>query len=481
MFKLILISALCISMALAAVDKIDADKVGVELKRVSKREALVVSEQPLNVTEWPVNPCDTARSFNYYMPHPNDTRRYIECDPWGTGKVKTCAEGTIWDMWSLCCMPLDKVHNVSVSALIIPQRVFNCSLSGHECQNRGVCTESTLGGDRCVCKPDWTGPMCESRVDTNDLVHEILNGTFSIHRFRDHLATLNITVDVSQYMRYRDQLDNTTFTALMDYMNLYKGREVRYDTLINNLIEAVLEDIYPDAAYLSTFNASTVSVVDLVQLIPNLMSYSKYSLERYEDVFAKYQQVLGRLIVHLNGSHAHLRNEATQYTRLTGIFMNQTLSLINQTQGSSTIQNSENVNSLLNSNRQDGHAQWSEDQIRESLRTQFNATLNATRSLFAGLEGFERDVAVLMQNNTADVYKMTLQDSKLNGTVEIQNMLQQISTSSVHIWEQLVDYGFWYTTSVLCGPSVVQQIAPAIVAPLATELSSGASLVPNTV
>ena len=258
---LVIAAVICFAQAIP----MDSDKLDLsDKKKVAIRELTVASSVPLNVSEWAVNPCETTRNFNYFVAYPNDTARFIQCDPWGTGIVKTCVEGTVWNIWSLCCEQPSNIHNMT---LALPQRVFNCSLSGRECLHEGVCTESSLGGDRCVCTPKWTGPSCETRVDLLDLTHEILNGTFSICEFRKRLQAANVSVDVSTYARYKDQLDNATYSELMSYMDLYEGNEIRYDTLINNLVESILEDIYPDAAYLATFNSSSISVVELVQVI----------------------------------------------------------------------------------------------------------------------------------------------------------------------------------------------------------------------
>lgn len=430
-----------------------------EAKKIDEVRALTEirdAEEPLNITALGFNPCDTRRNFNYYVVYPENPSRYIQCDPWGTGVVRTCVDGTLWNMWALRCDLASDIHNMT---LVLPKRVFNCSLSSMKCLNEGVCTESTLGGDRCVCKPEWTGLNCETRVDTNDLYHEIMNGTFSIHRFRLELEALNITSDVSTYEVYRSQLDNATFGELMRYMSLYKGREVRYDTLMNNLVEQVLEDIYPDAAFLSAFNASSVSVVQLVELIPNLMSYSKYSLERYEDVFVRYQDVLGRLVEYLNSTrvdHPTLRREAEEYTRLTAIFMNQTVAATEAAK--STPSRVENVEELLESRDEaQAHTQLTEKQIRDSLRVQFNQTLVSTQRLFVALEEFQRGVAELVQSGSQDVFSMTLTQSKLNGTAVIAEMLQQIAVSSDSIWDSLVNYGFWFITTMLVTPA--QQLA----------------------
>jgi hypothetical protein len=254
MLKFFLIAALVVLAQADQPRKLEGEKraesIELEAKKIDALRAITEvrgADVEWNETVLGINPCLTRRNFNYYLAFPNDTGRYIQCDPWGTGIIKTCVEGTVWNMWALRCDISSEIRNLT---FVLPHRVFNCSLSGQACLNEGVCTESSLGGDRCVCKPQWTGLNCESPVDTNDLAHEILNGTFSIHKFRQELDSLNLTVDVAFYESYKSQLDPAAYAELMKYMSLYKAREVRYDTLINNLVERILADIYPDAAFL---------------------------------------------------------------------------------------------------------------------------------------------------------------------------------------------------------------------------------------
>jgi len=457
----------CLATALPAdLERRDLIKASKPTMAASNNELAV--EQTFNTSEWNgVNPCEATRNFNYYVAFPNDTSRYILCNPWGTGELRQCsAPNSAWNMWTLRCERPDSIRNLTLALPLLPHAVFNCSLSGHECHNGGVCTESSLGGDRCICKPEFTGPACESHLNATDLIHEIMGGNFSIGAFRQHLAEFNISTSADQYAAaYRDHLDNVTFGALAAYMSLYNGTEIRYDTLLNNLVEAVLGSIYPDAAYLSSFNASLVSVVDLVQLIPNLMSYSKYSIERYEDVFAKYQQVLDRLVVaYLNGSSS-LRAQAAAYSRLTVVFLNQTVLLANKTTDALAEKPAGLDESLsIEPHIDASQSQLTESQVRDSLRAQFNATLVTTQRLFDSLEAFQRGVAKLVAAGSQDVFALTLDQAKLNGTAEIGQMLEQISASSVQIWESLVNYGFWYVTSLLTTPvSVLAQSASSAI------------------
>lgn len=288
----------------------------------------------------------------------------------------------------------------------------------------------------------------------DDLTHAILNGTFSIREYVQQLAQLNITQDSTEYEKYKDKLDAQTYAELMKYMSMYKKGEVRYDIVVNTLVENILEDIYPDAAYLSTFNASAVSVVELVRIIPNLLSYSKYSQERYGDVFARYQQVLTRLIEYVNNTkETKCREQAYQYALLTGVFMNRTIAQLNQ-----TYSNSENIDALLQTEQaKQQHVQMNETQVRETLREQYNATLQASQRLFASLEKFQMGVQKAIEEKTIDVSRITLSEVKIEGAEEVRNLLQSITSSSIQIWDSLVNYGFWFITSYLATPIVQSQ------------------------
>jgi hypothetical protein len=280
--------------------------------------------------------CESVTDFKYFQKYEADPSKYIQCDPWGTGKVKSCPEGLLWNEWTLKCDAKDHIRNMTLdlskfSVTTAQRPVLNCSVVGMECHNGGSCVESASGLYKCACRSDYTGQYCESRVDLTDITHEILNSTFSVAEYRHRLHEENITLGIHYYERYKDQLDNQTYTELINYLKLYPNGEVRYDSLVNSIVEDILENIYPDAGYLSAFNASEQSVVTMVQMVPSLLSYSRYSFERYEDVFAQYQQVLASLAKLLNNTIPTIQKEATQYTVLTHIFLNQTLALLNST------------------------------------------------------------------------------------------------------------------------------------------------------
>lgn len=167
--------------------------------------------------------CESVTDFKYFQKIENEPTKYIQCDPWGTGKVKTCPEGLLWNEWTLICDPKEKIHNMTLdlskfSVTTASRPVVNCSLAGIECLNGGSCVQATSGDYKCWCRTDYTGQFCESRVDFTDITHEILNSTFSVVDYRKHLQEENLTMSISYYEKFKDQLDNLTYTELVWFL-----------------------------------------------------------------------------------------------------------------------------------------------------------------------------------------------------------------------------------------------------------------------
>jgi hypothetical protein len=160
-----------------------------------------------------------------------------------------------------------------------------------------------------------------------------MNDTFSFKQFQRQLIELNLTSsDITQYERYKNILEKEVYDELMKYLSSFGKDQVRYDFIMNELIEDLLEDFYPDAEYLASFNASSQQIVDMVRFIPNLLSYAKYSFERYEVVFQQYRTVLDRLVTLLNTTEPILRTYALKYSQLTALITNRTKETITENQ-----------------------------------------------------------------------------------------------------------------------------------------------------
>jgi len=386
--------------------------------------------------------CQTASQFKYYLPHPSNSVKYVVCDPWGTGLIRSCPEGQLFDQWALKCSLLDEVRNMTFTMPTIeqPQTTLTCNSSESLCLNNGVCFESS-GSLRCMCSSEFTGQFCESAISSQtSLYSEIMNGTFSYREFQRQLIELNVTRnDATQYERYKEILDKDVYDELMKYLLSFGKDEVRFDLILNELIEDVLEDIYPDAEYLASFNASSQQIVDMVRFIPNLLSYAKYSFERYEVVFQQYRTVLDRLLVLLNTTEPVLRTHAFEYSQLTAMILNRTQETSETSQVFSQM---------------DG-ARMSESDVRTTIGSGYNSTLESTQRLFKLLDRFQTFVTEELVKNPKTL-GLTLGESKFPICSEVLEIFKEISTFSAQIWENLVQYGFWYVTGGLAGSLTVQ-------------------------
>ena len=197
--------------------------------------------------------CDLSSQFNYYISHPTDPTKYIQCDPWGTSEVRTCLNDTIWDSWSYTCALRENIKNITVQFPSGPSKAkssipVNCTANEVECLNGGYCMLA-YGEPKCVCSSLYTGEFCELNINYSDLYHQILSGNFSIEEFKKRLYEENVTTDKSYYEKYRSKLDNVTYSALVKYLSLYQKDDIRYDTLVTILMEDILDNMYPDAKY----------------------------------------------------------------------------------------------------------------------------------------------------------------------------------------------------------------------------------------
>lgn len=195
--------------------------------------------------------CDLSSQFNYYISHPTDPTKYIQCDPWGTSEVRTCLNDTIWDSWSYTCALRENIKNITVQFPSGPSKAkssipVNCTANEVECLNGGYCMLA-YGEPKCVCSSLYTGEFCELNINYSDLYHQILSGNFSIEEFKKRLYEENVTTDKSYYEKYRSKLDNVTYSALVKYLSLYQKDDIRYDTLVTILMEDILDNMYPDA------------------------------------------------------------------------------------------------------------------------------------------------------------------------------------------------------------------------------------------
>jgi len=423
-----------------------------------------------NVSEF-VKMCDGSSQFKYYQPHPQNESLYIQCDPWGQPIVKACEEGLIWDQWRLRCCTPENVKNTTRAGyefdlLKAVESLFDCNLPQYTCVNGGVCSKLTEGY-KCVCSGNFTGDLCEIRVESSSIFSELLSGKFSFEQYREKLVKQGRHEEELRYFeQFRSSLSPSTYEALVKYLSGYKNEEVRYDRLVSNIIEDVLEDIYPDAFYLSVFNASAESVANVVRMVPNLLSYAKYSSDRYVQVFYQYQKALDNLVQIFNGSWPTVEREAAEYYKLTSLYLNNSAILANQTEGSlvrpievreGSVEQDVDGTFSFGSRPVPAHksglaggagpVEWTDVQVMDKMKSELNETIPSQEELFGFLEKF-RVRALEEIKRDQKVVSLPLGEAQFELSKETIAKFDEIARSSSEVWQSLCNYGFWFLTNL---------------------------------
>ena len=403
--------------------------------------------------------CKSSQDFTYYHSFESDESKYIQCDPWGTYEIKSCEKDYYWNKWEFRCTKSNDIKNLTL--LTVPDLFqtsslnIDCNQTESVCLNNGICGEFN-GHYKCVCPSNFTGEFCENTIDTVDIYHDILKKTFSIDAYKLRMIDENLMNNISYYEQYQDTLNDETYDELMNYLSYYNDtEEIRYDTLINTLVQDILRDIYPDVEFLLTFNASDNNMIEMIALIQNLLSYAKYHDTVYLKVFNEYEKVLSNLIDILNKKSLQksiYKREAASYTRLTFLFLNQTSQMMkNFTSNESIPNNAEQYFKLYTQNELFPILSMpKQNEIKEYLKIKFNSTMLAADKLHKMFYPLQIKILNELDIN-AEIRNKTLGEMA-NSWPEIANLItyyDQICHIGSQLWDALVNYGFWHITRTL--------------------------------
>lgn len=431
-----------------------------------KKKSILPSEEPIVINSILDNTldrtiieklCQPGKTFKYFLPHPSNSSRFIQCDPWGSPVIRECESGKIWDEWSVeCRLPTDiavpKIDWSSLnenSTLPIIDVVFDCNLPASLCLNGGVCEREPVFNAtwRCACVGNYTGDVCEVKIEDESLYSQILSDRFSIADYRKVLSELAVESadllpqsNLTFFQQYKDLVDQDIYEQMIKYVELYSNGSIRYDTVINSLVEDLLKEIYPDAFFLSQLNVTSLSVLDVFNLVPNLLSYAKYSSQRYVQVFFQYKKALEHLEVELNSSSwPTIAQEAKIYSNWTNLYLNRRISALNESIAKEEAKEATQADLLSQ------EAKWSDVNVKEKLGNSYSELSLDSEKLFKILNDFQDKVLLAAKENKS-VLILRLSESSVLGADKIIEVLEQIWGSSVQIWDALINFGFWSLT-----------------------------------
>jgi hypothetical protein len=269
-----------------------------------------------------------------------------------------------------------------------------------------------------------------------------MGGNFSVEDYVRRVSWHNVSLDITYYEQFKSILEPAVYEKLISYLSHYKGGEIRYDTLINRLVKDILGDIYPDVEFLKHFNISQRSVISSIRLVPNLLSYARYSSDRYPEVLVQYEHILDQLWNYLNSTMPTLRQEAIQYTHLAQFFLNGTISPDNWKVLNSTVARRFGGRNFLNDT-----VYTSDVELKDTIHRNFVTIVEKVNKLYELIHTYERAVVAQWKKDPETIFR-TVVDLELPGSLEFVNLFDEIRKVNCEIWQSLVSYGFWYITNI---------------------------------
>lgn len=373
--------------------------------------------------------CRSEDKFKYYRAHPTSAEKYVECNIWGKGTVRECPAGRVWDQFHEICSTLDliKVSQNLTAEFLQLQKIDNtleqnCNSSDFKCMNGGECV-AVEDRFECKCTKRYFGIMCENRVIKNSIFSQIMTDKFDLNEFKAELESAFDSNEINKedMTELKKIVKESTHDEIMAYLENFKDGQMRYDMILNNLIENVLEDIYPDAYYLSVFNASSHSLIDVVRTIPSLISYTKYSRERYNEVFMKYQEALLKIVDSLNSTWTNAQRDAIEYIKISDHIINETHF---------------DIQSFNRTTLSD---------VNMSLDAEYKQT-EETNRLMINLQALRRNLIREMVMRPAMVNKKLIEMTRKSNVRDLITIFDKVANNSVNIINSLFSYGFWFIT-----------------------------------
>jgi hypothetical protein len=422
-----------------------------------------------------VNPCtpDGLYTLQYYYPYPNDDSRFIECDPWGQMYVKMCSQGSRWNSWISSCVIQVPDDNREMPKVMIYNETQSCSFYGNStCQNGGYCNQFIIES-KCFCPSNFVGDFCEVASSSMGAFGQLINDSFSIELYKrqrplsSDSLTFNTTFDTSIV------LDELTKKRVEEYLVKYPNGEMRFDTLINYLVQDFLSQLYPSAFYLREFLMVNEVAMGYTSAIPNLLQTAKYSYDNFDNLFKIFVEVLERLAAYLPKHMPQVKEEAQSFFNVYDMIFTRFTTVGNFTKLTNFTSEMSNKTDLTRA------------EMKESIHDDFNATLSLSYDLFRYLNRFDDDLSVKGNNYTSD----QMQQAIVNFTADsiTSQLLSDVSLKITSIWDSMSFYGFWYIISsyVVPNDSVVSKHVPFSIpsphtdAPVIDKKSSIEALLPE--
>jgi len=308
--------------------------------------------------------------------------------------------------------------------------------------NGGICNMYPTGG-KCVCMSNFTGDYCQFKNTSFGVFEQLINSSFSLDVYRksrplfDEFFVYNGTIDASVVS------DAITRDRINQYLSLYPNGTMRFDMLVNYLIQDYLSLIYPWQFFLQEFGYQSEVQMGYINAIPSLLLSSKYAYDKYDQMWAVYEDVLKNLVNYLPKHLPNIRQEAELFFQIyEGIFAQ-----FEKTGNFSGFMASETNTTFVTI-----------DILKNKIRRDFNETLGLSFELFRTLSSFDQEIGVRAAMTT-NLNASFIEQQLFNFTVDekVISMIGNLSETNAEIWDSLSFHGFWYVVSEFVSADLLKE------------------------
>lgn len=386
------------------------------------------------------NPCTlkTLYSFKYFHEHPYDSKKYIQCDPWGQMAIKDCPFDTEWDSQSNYCKNLNELGNTNWHFEEIYGNKAFCAFFGkNSCQNGGICAKFD-DGLRCLCFSGNSGDYCEKKEDSNGAFDKILSVFYY-----DFGMTTSVSLKSSQNGAiFKDGLN---MNKMERYFAMYTYGQISVDTFLSYLVEDFLNFVYPTRLRLQDFSTTKAYETGFFDATKNLLFDIKYINDRLNLFFMIYEDILSQLSRFLRenlppvGSEIHSFYDAYYLlsAKLAGLAVY------------STSPNDYGVDKSQNFtiSRPVFLAKVGQDvsQIMESIISLYNSQFD-----------LHNDLAINFYIDNITQQEMRIKVNNFTTSQSTLDKLREIRFSGMELWYEMFFYGYSYILEELTGYLIIQ-------------------------
>jgi hypothetical protein len=326
-----------------------------------------------------------------------------------------------------------------ISQIPIIVNITTCLYYGNEsCENQGVCNMFPTGG-RCACLANTTGEYCQYKnvtVKSTGVFGQLINDSFSLDTYRQNrplldefYAAQNGSIDASQVQC------NQTRARIAEYLALYPNGTMRFDMLVNYLIQDYMTVIYPWQFFLQEFAYPSEMAMGYINAIPGLLMSSKYAYDKFDDFWSVLEDILQHLVKYLPEHLPNIRHEADLFFQIYDGFFRQ------------FEKNGANLTTGMLTDEFGNVSAVNADMIKEKIRRDFNKTLSLSWDLFRTLGRFDEEIGVRAasgQINATYVQELVANFSMSNN---VTTLIGQVGESNAEIWDSTTFFAFWYVVS----------------------------------